>query len=112
MKPLAIHGARLKAPRMWVTFLREFMDIDERLAVELWQELYPSERHPLSLALARLRDLRGRDDAIMNWRALLRPTLLLELCCRVSPEDGRRRRDVIQTEEKILERTGPDGQWL
>ena len=110
---MAVQVAKPGAPRLWVTFLREFCGVDERLAIRLWQKLYPSERQPLSLQLARLQDSHAHELSIQNFRALLTPKLLLALCHRLSPEDGRERRpDVVEVEERILERTTGDGEWI
>ena len=110
---MAVQVAKPGAPRIWVTFLREFCGVDQRLAIDLWKRLYPSERQPLSLQLARLQDSHAHELSVANWRALLTPKVLLALCHRLSPEDGQQRRtDVVEVEERILQRTTADGQWV
>ena len=110
---MAVQVAKPGAPRLWVTFLREFCGVDQRLAIDMWKRLYPSERQPLSLQLALLQDSHAHELSVMNFRAMLTPKLLVTLCRRLSPEDGqRRRRDVVELEERILERTTGDGEWI
>jgi hypothetical protein len=80
----------------------------------MWKQLYPSEAQPLMYQLARLEDSGRHPDSTRRFGAMASPTLLLKACERLSPSrTGKPRRpDVVALEEMILQRTGPDGQWV
>ena len=110
---MAVQVAKPGAPRLWCRFMEEFLGVDNRLAIELWKRLYPSEAQPLMFQMSRVQASHAHELSIENFRALLTPKLLLALCHRLSPEDGRERRpDVVEVEERILERTTGDGEWI
>jgi hypothetical protein len=106
-------AGKLACPKFWARFIHEFLAGDVLLAKELWQQLYPSQSQPIMYQLSRIQDLGGQPQAIIRFGQLAKPQLLLTLCARLAPEDGRQRReDVRLLEESILQRTGPDGQWV
>ena len=111
--PHPVQAAKLTCPRFWATFFELFLGADVPLAKELWKQLFPTESQPLMYQIARLQDLHHDPDSTRRFGALASPALLLKACERLAPSGsgGPRRKDVVQLEETILQRTAPNGQW-
>ena len=97
----------------WIQFFELFLGADAHLAADLWKQLYPTESQPLLYQLARLEATGRHPDSTKRFGALANPALLLKACERLAPSrsGAPRRRDVVEVEEQILQRTGPGGRW-
>src|SRR6266446_320512 len=105
-------GGRLLCPKFWALFCENFLCIERRLGIELWRAMYPSAE--LLFQLAKIEDSGRSPTEIRRFAQLLPPAELLKACERLSPSKrGKpRRREVVELEEMILQRTGADGQWV
>jgi hypothetical protein len=114
VKQRSMLAGKLVCPGFWWTFCHAFLGIEKRLAVDLWQQLYPSESQPLLYQIARLEESGRRPDCTRRFGALANPALLLRACERLSPSGSGtpRRRDVVLCEEAILSRCDSQGQWV
>jgi hypothetical protein len=89
-----------------------FLQLHPSMTRRIWGRLYPSEVHTL-IVQAEFSERSPSPEGISLLAQRIPPKLLLAACQRLSPADGRRReRYVIEAEELILARVGPDGQWV
>jgi hypothetical protein len=108
-----VAAGKISCPKFWARFLQEFLGAEKHLSIALWQQLYPSESQPLMYQLSRIHDLGSRPDAILRFGQLATPTLILMLCARLAPEDGRPRcGDIVQLEAAVLAMCDSQGKWF
>jgi hypothetical protein len=90
----------------------KFLYLDPKMTKRLWAKLYPSEVTGLILQ-AEFYCRAASPEGIELLARRLNAALLLQACRRLAPEDGRPRDpEVVEVEELILSRTGPDGRWV
>jgi hypothetical protein len=109
-------------PDGWTMVLSGLWDASPHMCREVWGAycaVYPTQAATMSYQLGLIPEAVWTDVPSAAWwercrRALelLTPQDILTATLALSPEGrGRRRRDVVQLEEAILDRVGPTGQW-
>jgi hypothetical protein len=98
---------------MWEMFCYRFLEMSRPMARRLWGALYDCESQPLLYAIARAEDRWMNPEVMQRFGDVANPALLMQLCLRLAPEDGKpREKAVAEVEEAILRRTDKDGGWL
>jgi hypothetical protein len=122
MKPAKaqpLPGGRLLCPKVWFEFLTNYLHIDtctrngKQLSIELWRGLWPTDAANILYAISRFQDTDRSREALRHFCEVCPPRMLMQVCARLAPETGAPRRgDIVALEARIMERTGPDGQWV
>src|SRR5262245_27356800 len=97
--------------RMLCAFLAQLFVCPKPLARELWRAMYDSEKQSITWTLSRVSEVMS-DQTVEHLQKAMPPKMLLELCQRVAPENGRVRPvEVRELEEKILAMTVDPETW-
>jgi hypothetical protein len=102
---------KMPPPDFWVKFLRYLAGVDRRLAGELWNVMYPTELHQVGYQISRILDAGPDLTRTQHFGQVVTPALLMTLCVRVSPENGRSRRKDVRTLESAILDKSRGGEW-